>query len=134
MRKYGVISIVYSLLFIMALTHGGGYFIATQCTDTKTKTTCCVMDHCCCRPGQCQCKGHFHKGLVNPQEEGLAQMTDPECSPFKKISEIGFDTTPCVCPAVVQVCFLEAVYEAKGTSVFCLRDTPVFSVFHPPQA
>lgn len=89
------------LLVMMGFIYGGGYFWATNCSSTLAvsdeQTTCCIMDHCCCKPEACQCPQQSH---LNMEQEGLAQLTSPDCSPVKKNVQLGFDTLPAVLPCV----------------------------------
>ena len=119
----------------MGFTHGGGYFLATKCSNTfaknKGKTLCCVMDQCCCKPTDCHCPKHAH--LLNMEQDGVAQLTSPDCSPIKKMTEVGFDTTPIVLPSLEKVAFLFSKKELVSSSLSPPLSVDPKQLFRPQQ-
>ena len=120
------------LLTLMGFTHGGGFVIASSCLS-KTQSSCCAMESCCCAPTECQCPGHGQLQLTPSQESLLVQISNPDCSPIKKMISVGFDTSPILLPHQVTLLFLSDIELTSPCKTDSLDSFDRPAIFHPPQ-
>jgi hypothetical protein len=121
------------LLLIMSFTHGGGSFIASKCISPVTKnhgkTILCTMNDCPCRTGGACCMMQLHRA-----PKGVAILTNPDCSPLKKILPFESDTTHFVLGISEKVRFTPSHKSLPPHHEAHYISSTLSSIFRPPQA